>query len=230
MRKIALLGLICWFSMRGQATALLGVGDIVYDPANHTTNILTSLQTTITAAQAVLHTGYWIVQLTGIEGVLGNAEFVADLATMQSLLGDARAIAGDVKSILAQTQRLFDPNSAPTSSWELRTRQQEIDQTLWEVYSYATQTQVLVATISHTIDHLKKFVERIGVLIGERQALQSINEEQAKMVEAQEKSTLMTTAFERGETYQRMQEPLVRQSLRNINESVLADWPTGARR
>lgn len=225
MRKIAVLGMASWLWMSGQAWGVLGVGDIVYDPANHTTNILTSLQTTISAAQSVLQTGYMIVELTGIEETLGAAAFLEDLALMSSFLSDARALAWDFQSIQSQVDRLFNPAMARSSSYELAVWQSKTDFTLWEVYSYATATQSLIATIHHTIDHMRSFINRIGVLLGNRQALQSINEAQAKLVQAQEKQAIMDAAFQRAESYQRMQEPFVNQSLSLINEAVYATLP-----
>lgn len=221
MRTIGMLALtVLVFAQTGQALVL------VYDAANHVSNTTTSLQTAISAAQSIIHTANWVLDLTGLDGVLGAKEYYEDLMTMQMLLRDARAIAGDIGSIARQVNHLFSLNTAPDNTSDWYKRQQEIDQTLWDVYSYATATQRLVATIDHTITHIRQFWDRIGALIGDRQTLQSLNESQAKMIQAQEKNALMTAAFERAETYQRLQEPLRRESWRRINEQLMGDYPT----
>lgn len=224
MRTIGMLVLVI-----GLWTQPLRAQILVYDAASHATEILNGIQIAITSAQSILQTGYMIIDLTAIDGALGTAEYLEDLRTMMALINDARALAWDFQSIAMQVERLFSLADAPDNTRDLSRRQIEIDQTLWQVYSYATAVQTLTRTILHTIDHLRQFWDRIGALIGNRQALQSINEEAAKLTQVAEKQAMMTASFQQAEAYQRLQEPLTRESIRRINTAIMADWPTAAR-
>ena len=220
-RRIAsglLLGVLLW---GGTARAQLIVHDLIAFP--HTT--WTSLQTTLGTIEAVLQTGYMILEITGVEGLALDDAFFADLDTLQSLVGEGMAISWDLASITRQVEVLFGLSGAPDGSLGLYERQREAQSALFEAYLTAVRVQTLIRTAIHTVNHIRRFVDRIGGFVGNMQANQNINESTSTLARMLATQQATTTAFERAMVMKELEEPMVLESLRRIDTAIMADYP-----
>jgi P-type conjugative transfer protein TrbJ len=114
------------------ARAILGVGDIVYDPANHVENIITairSLEQINNQVQQLANEARMLINqarnLTSLPTTIAP-DLQSSLWRIDNLIGAARGIAYDVTAIDAEYQRLFpeDYAAAVTTSQILQDAQE----------------------------------------------------------------------------------------------------------
>jgi type IV secretion system protein TrbJ len=226
MIGVLVAALWCWTS--STAHAQFGIGDIVYDPTNWIQNLETAIQTTATAINTAEIIANQVLDLTALEAwALDAGTWAADLQQIQALVLQAQGLAWDVERLEAQLTQLFGLESAPMTSLEFRERQQAIRGYMYQSWSYAMRTQTLLVTLLSTVDHLLGVYETLLGIIGNKQGLQSIGQYQAKVAQALAELNLKTAALHRAQSVQGINDPLILQSIQNINLGVWEDWAEG---
>ena len=130
---------------------------IVHDPGNAAINSVTAGQSTITAIQStisaiedVLQTGYMVINLTPVEGVLVADGISADMAALADIVSQAEGLSYDISSLQSQISALFDLDNPPTTSALLYERLREIRRVRHLGHSYALRVQtLLMTTLTH---------------------------------------------------------------------------------
>lgn len=222
MRHKVTLVMLCLLLWVGQVRAQSVIP--VIDAANLTQNTTTALQQTLNTIEAVLQTGYMVLELTGIDELALDDEFFNDLDQLQTLVGEGQTIAWDLQSITQQIGRLFSLNSAPESSLDLYERQGQMREAILEAHTTAARVQTLIRTARHAVQHMKQFIDRIQAFEGNKQALQNINESTATLARLQATQHATTTAFERAATLQAMEAPVIQESIVRINQHFCGRW------
>jgi conjugal transfer/entry exclusion protein len=223
---VVLLGLIGPMRVR-PASAVLGVGDAVYDYAVHVESITTAVKTTATAANTAEIIANQILELTALEEWALDAGMAEDLQQIQELVSQAEGLAWDIDSLNAQITQLFDLDGAPMTSLEFRERQVEIRRYLYQSWSYAMRTQTLIRTLLSTVNHILGIYASVKGIIGNKQGLQTMAQYQAKIVQTLAEMNLHTAALHRAQSVQGINDPLIAQSIDNMNEGILNDWAEG---
>ena len=227
-RTIGILVAVICCGTSPTAHAILGIGDLVYDPAIHFEALIQTveaIETTINTAETVANQ---VLDLTALEAwALDAGTWAADLQQIQALVEQAEGLAWDVERLNAQITSLFGLEGAPMTSLEFRERQQEIRYYLYLSWSYAMRTQTLVQTLLSTVDHILGVYETLLGIIGNKQGLQAIGQYQAKVAQALAELNLKTAALQRAQSVQGINDPLILQSIQNINLGVWGDWAEG---
>jgi len=218
--KIAAIGLVVLGLWAGMARAQIPVTDI----GNAALNTITSIMSTATTIQSVLQTAYMVLEITGIADLATGDDFTSDLATLSALAGEGIDIAADLQSINAQITSLFSPDSAPVSALGLRKHQTRMRQAIFDAHSKAAQAQTLIRTVAHTVEHIKRLLDRIAGFSGNMEANQNINEALASLQKIQSTQAATTMAFQRAMTLQAMEGPVIQQSLQEINRQFCGKW------
>ena len=222
MKRLVGLGLVGWLLLGPRVSW----GQlIVEDPANLLVNTWTSVQTTLTTIEAVLQTAYMVLELTGFDEGSLDAEFFTDLNELQGIVGESAALMRDVQSLRQQVIHLFDLEAAPNNTTEAIARLQEIGRAINEAYLVAMEVQTLIRTAVHTVQHVRQLIARIQAFLGQKQALQNLNENTATLARVQATQLAVTTAMARAQATQGMEKALVQQMTINITIEVMADWP-----
>jgi conjugal transfer/entry exclusion protein len=227
-RSIVALMALTWVWTTSTAEAQFGIGSLVYDPTNWLENLETAIQTTATAINTAEIIANQVLDLTGLEDwVLGAGTWAADLQQIQALVLQTQGLAWDVDSLEAQLTQLFGLEGAPMTSLEFRERQQEIRGYMYQSWSYAMRTQTLIQTLLSTVEHILGIYESLTGLIGNKQGLQSLGQYQAKASQTLAELNLHTAALHRAQSVQAINDPLILQSIQNINLGVWGDWAEG---
>jgi hypothetical protein len=196
------------------AYAVAGIGDAVYDFAVHVESIAIAANTVATATNTATIIEKWVAQLTALGGfVVQTSEFKQDLA-----------IGMDVQSLRAQLA-FFQLDGAPSTSLEFAERMTLVRGIVFECYSYALRTQTLISTTLSTVQHVLTLAEDIAQAIGGLQSTQVIAQYEAQLVQMQSEMKLQNAAFQHAQAVAQLSEPLIEQSIRNINEAVWSKEP-----
>jgi hypothetical protein len=166
-----------------------------------------------------------MLELTALGELILSDGFDDDMEGLGALIADAQGLAYDMSSLEAQINSLFGLGSAPASTRALRTRLNQIRQVKWQAHSYAMRTQTLLATTQRTIQRLQRMVATILDYVGNQQANQTISQIDTTISEHLAKMQVQTAAWQRSESLERMEQQLILESLQNIDEAIMADWP-----
>lgn len=197
----------------------------VIDAANLKSNTMTSLQTTISAIESVLQTGYMLMELEPFSDIVLDGTFGEDLAELDGILGEVSGILFDLRTIQLQAQRLFSLESAPDSTRLLRERLLDIRIERAKALARARDIQTLPVRITNVIKRIERLWARILEVIGAKQTgqqLQSMTQQlthisaQTQVIQAAYNQAILTDASER---------PMVEQAISLINEQIMVDWP-----
>ena len=77
----------------------------------------------------------------------------------------------------------------------------------------------------HTVTHMLALLEAVGGLIGNLQGNQTLGQTQLKLTQLLAEQEVITSTFQRAQTVDAMSQPLLQESLRRINEAMMADHP-----
>jgi hypothetical protein len=226
-RRLRLLSPLCLASslLLGSLPQTAQAQLAVIDAANLRSNTMTSLQTTISAVESVLQTGYMLLELEPFEDLVLDGTFGADLAELDGILGEVSGILFDLRTIQLQAQRLFSLESAPDSTRLLRERLLEIRIERAKALARARDVQTLPVRITNVITRIERLWARILEVIGAKQTgqqLQSMTQQlthisaQTQVIQAAYNQAILTDASER---------PVVEQAISLINEQIMVDWP-----
>ena len=190
----------------------------VIDAANFTQNL-------IQAGQAILMVANQVLELTGLDTIALGDDYQGDLDALGAIVTEARGLSYDLGSLQAQITTLFSLESAPRGTTELRQRLAEIRRVVFESYSYAMRTQTLMQTTLSTVRHLTRLISAVGDLLGNMQSNQTLIQYDAKLTQMLSQLQVQTAAYQRAQSVERMERLLVEQSMRNINDAIMEDYP-----
>jgi conjugal transfer/entry exclusion protein len=182
-------------------------------------------QTTITAVESVLMVANQILELTGLDSIDIQDTFASDFDDLNGIVTEGTALMGDITSLQAQISALFDLTTAPDTSTALAQRLSDIRQAVFLARSYALRTQALIRTLNNTARHLQGLVAAIGDYIGNKQGTQSLNESLAEVNKTHAVLTTQVAAYQHADILDKMEAPLIIESLRKMHAAQYADWP-----
>jgi len=191
---------------------------VVIDPA-----VLT--QTTVSAVNSVLQVINQVLELTGLPTIALDATTASDLAQLSAILAEAGQIGMDLGGLQTQISTLFNLQTAPASSSELRQRLMEIQNALFLARVYALRVQTLINTLIHTIEHIATLEILIQGFIGNKQGTQTLAQTQIMLNHQQAELKLMLASYHHQDIYERMQQAVIIESLRRMHAAQHADWP-----
>ncbi len=215
MRRLILLWSIL---MLLRATSASAQGAPVFDLANFGQN-------TIQALQAVAMVANQVLELTGLDEIVLGDDIGTDLEDLAALREDAQGLQTDLANIQLQITLLFDLTTAPKGSAGLRDRVAAIRQLTWQVYVDALRTESLLQSSVSALRHIVRLIEGIGGLLGNEQANQTLAQMEAKLTVELIKLRTQTAAAHRAQAFDRLRQPLIEQSLSNINDAIMEDYP-----
>ena len=207
------LGLVLGWHVQAHAQGLP-----VFDAANLTQNLIQAAQTIIMVANQVL-------ELTGLGEIVVGDEFQGDLDSLGEVVSAARDLSFDVASLDIQIQTLFQLQTVPRSASELQIRLREIRQVVFQSYVYAMRTHTLLTTAERTVKHLKSLIAAVGDLVGNMQGNQTLVQVEHTISATMEKIQVQTTAYHHAQSLERLSEAMVAQSLQEINDAMMEDYP-----
>lgn len=191
----------------------------VIDVANLSQTTISSIQNTITAIESVLQSGYMVLELTPVDGLVGGG-IGEDMAALGEIVSQAEGLSYDVNQLQSQIADLFDLEHPPNTSGLLRERLASIRQVRFQGYSYALKVQTLLTTASHTVEHVVGLIESIGGFVGQMSANQRISEGQQVLSKSLTTMQVSTAAYERAKSVDQMERLLIEASLVEINKRV----------
>ncbi len=190
----------------------------VIDAANFTQNL-------IQAGQAIIMVANQVLELTGLDEIVLGDDLGADLGQLQELGQDAQGLQADLANIQLQIALLFDLQTAPNSSAALREQLAAIRQLTWQAYVDALRTESLLQSSVSALRHMVRLIEGLGAFLGNQQANQTLAQMESKLTVELIKLRTQTAAFHRAQALDRLERPLIEQSLRNINDAIMEDYP-----
>jgi conjugal transfer/entry exclusion protein len=220
VRRLALLLLFGWtLPAHAQFAAL------VYDPTNFGANIVTSVQSVITATEAVLQTANMVLELTPVEEIIVGGQIAEDLAILGEIISSAELVWFDLQSLESQITALFGLENVPLTREGLDERLLEIKQFYYRTLSYAMRTQTLVMTMFRTVEHVSALIASIGSFVGNMSANQTLVQVNTTVSKTLAVMEVQQSAWQRADTVQRLSEGIVLESMRQINLARLEDHP-----
>ena len=148
-----------------------------------------------------------------------------DIGLLTQIVQEAGQIGMDINSMQAQLNSLFDLQTAPVGSSELRQRVAEIENLIWRARSYAARCQTLIRTFENTLQHLNMLIGTIGELVGIKQGIQVLNQKAATLNYIAMVQATQLAAYHQSEIYDRMQQQLLLAGMKNIHEAIMEDYP-----
>ena len=215
MKRGVLIGVLLVLVSMTQAQAQ---GLPVFDASN-------LLQNTVQALQAVLMVANQVLELTGLDDIVLGDDLGADLGQLQELGQDAQGLQADLANIQLHIALLFDLQTAPNSSAALREQLAAIRQLTWQAYVDALRTESLLQSSVSALRHMVRLIEGLGAFLGNQQANQTLAQMESKLTVELIKLRTQTAAFHRAQALDRLERPLIEQSLRNIHDAIMEDYP-----
>lgn len=169
----------------------------------------------------------WVIDLGAIDGGTegGGAYFGDDMHAMGDLVREARGLSWDLQALNRQLTTILSLDEAPVGSEGLSARSREMRRIIYEGHLYAMRTQTLIRTVEHTVHHVLRITDKIGKVLGGVSGHQNGQEFSAKIAQLQAQQHLTTTAFERAESVQHMDDPITVHSIERIKQNVRSDMP-----
>src|SRR5882724_4697106 len=174
---------------------------------------ITAVQSTISAVEAVIHTAKWVLEQTPLDELSMGDEWAEDLAQMTALVREAQALGYSVGSLSSLIQSTFSLDSAPDNTAEFQLRMREVRQHVSTGYGYALRTQSLILTAERTVTHALRMYEMISGLLGNLSGQQNLSQQLTKLVQIETESKVTANAYQLAQSLDRLQEPLVDESL-----------------
>jgi len=197
----------------------------VTDTGNAATNTITSIQSTISAIEDVIQTGYMLLEITPLDDIAIAADFAETMGLLGELVAEGQALMGDVTRAQAQIEALFDPTAAPDNPLALTQRVVAMQQQVFAARSYAFRVQTLISTINSAVGHIIRIVALVGGLAGNLQGQQVTNQLLATANQTLGTQAAQAAAQQRVDGMDRMMHTIIVVSLNNIEASRWASWP-----
>jgi hypothetical protein len=197
----------------------------VIDAANLGHNSVTSFQSTVTAIESVLQSGYMVLELEPFGDTGLNGEFFTKLAELEAILAEGEHVIWDIESLLAQIRALYGLEGAPDNSTGLRERLYLIRRHKQSVFTYAQRVLTLQRTAIHTIRHIGSLLDRIVDFVGGKQARQNISAQLSVMTQLQNEQGVLTAAFQQSMLTELQEQPMVDEATQRINTQIYSTMP-----
>jgi conjugal transfer/entry exclusion protein len=197
----------------------------VTDTGNAAINTITSIQSTISAIEDVIQTGYMLLEITPLDDIAIAADFAETMGLLGELVAEGQALMGDVTQAQAQIEALFDPTVAPDNPLDLTRRVAAMQQQVFAARSYAFRVQTLISTINSAVGHIIRIVALVGGLAGNLQGQQVTNQLLATANQTLGTQAAQAAAQQRVDVMDRMMHTIIVVSLNNIEASRWASWP-----
>jgi len=198
----------------------------VIDAANLVQNTWSSLQNTIQAVQLVLSVANQVLELTGLEALaVDNPEMADAMQHLYGLAAETSAVLRDGRTLEWLLTDLFSLQGAPRTSAALAERLSAIRRVQYDAYFYSMRTTQLLHTAASTVQHIQALVGHLLGVLGAKQNTQVTNQLLTKLNQTAAAQQVQTTALQQGQTLQMLETPLVRESIGQIHEGLLADHP-----
>jgi len=173
----------------------------------------------------VLSVANQVLELTGLDEIVLGDDVGTDLEQLAALREDAQGLQTDLANIQLQITLLFDLSAAPRGSSALRDQMAAIRQLTWQVNVDALRTESLLQSSADALRRIVRLIEGIGGLLGNEQANQTLAQMEAKLTVELIKLRTQTAATNRAQAFDRLRQPLIEQSISNINEAIMEDYP-----
>jgi conjugal transfer/entry exclusion protein len=183
------------------------------------------LQNIIQAVQTVLMVGNQVLELTGLEELALGGDLAEDFSGLAEILAEADGLGQDVANIQRQLHLLFDLDTVPRSSLELQERMGLIRRYVYKTYVDALRAQSLLQSTISALQHMTRLTEAILDYLGNNQGNQSLSQWDAKLTVELIKLKTQTAAFHKAQAFDRLAEPLMVESLQQINIEIMVDYP-----
>jgi conjugal transfer/entry exclusion protein len=216
MCKQLILSLLVLLGLVASAQAQLPVIDV----ADVVQNTTTAIETTLTTIETTLIEADEILNLTNLNGVTVEGGIAQDMQLLGQLVNQAQGLSYDIGAIQAQVDALFGLATAPTTTSGLRLRLQQIRQLKYQVYSYAIQVQTLLRTALRTVDHLQALLGTLSHLVGNLAGHETHAQTTAVASKHLANLDVQIAAFHRAQAVDRLEEVMILESLRRINNHV----------
>jgi hypothetical protein len=198
---------------------------LVEDLITEAQTTITAVQSTISAAEAVIHTAKWVIEQTPLGELAMADEWFEDMRQLDALVQEAQALGYDIDALSALINATFSLESAPDNTTDFWMRQREIRQHISLGYTYAMRTQTLIQTAMRTVSHALSIYRQIETLLGNLSGQQNLAQAQSKLVQLATEAKVTTTAFQRAQSLERINDPLILESLDRINENIMSTHP-----
>ena len=187
-------------------------------------NLWTSVQSTITAVQAVLLAidsalnmiGFGSSSLDGFESTV--EDFVA-------IANEARALIWDINTIEVQIRLLFDLDTAPSNTTELQLRMAEIRRATQEYLTMARRVQTIERSATDAVRRVMNIWGRVMDIAGNKEGSQQVQEALTQLQQQSIQHSAAVTAYQQAMLTKAQAQPLLEESLTRINVEIMADWP-----
>src|SRR6266545_219859 len=190
----------------------------VYDNANFIQNVITAVQTVFIVANQRL-------ELAGLDGIEMGDDLSTELDQLAAIKEEAGGLLADLANIQLQITALFELDTAPRSASALQKRMAEIRRLVFKAYVDAIRTQSLMQSTVSALRHAVRLVEAIGDLLGNNQGNQTLIQLETRLTVELTKLKTQTAAFHKAQGFDRLEEPLVVESLELITIEIMADHP-----
>jgi conjugal transfer/entry exclusion protein len=192
----------------------------VTDAGNLAVNSTTSLQSTISAIEAVFQSVEWVTDLTPLDGIGVAGGIMEDMAALGMLVEQAEGLSYDLGSLQSQIVALFHLDTPPDTTMGLEERLADIRRVRYQSYSYAMRVQTLLTTASRTVEHLTGLLDTLGGVIGNVTGHQTNGQFQGVIGKHVANLDVQIASFNRAQSVDKMEELLTIESLRAINVHV----------
>lgn len=198
----------------------------VIDVADVVQNTTTAIETTLTTIETTLIEADEVLNLTNLGGVAVEGGMAQDMQLLGQLASQAQTLSYDISSIQAQVDALFDLRTVPRTRSALTVRLAQIRQLKYEVYSYAIRVQTLLRTAIRTVDHLQALLGTLSHLVGNLAGHETHTQATTVATKHLANLDVQIASFHRAQAIDQLSEALILESIRQIQEQRMADWPT----
>jgi len=183
-------------------------------------------ESTFQSVEQVLMVANQLLDLLALpEIVITDGAFVGDTADLANILQEASLLGSDLTSLQAQIQTLFSLDAAPNGSAALRDQMRQIRRVVFDCYVHALRVQTLLRTTITTLQHLALLIGSIEALAGNLSAQQVAIQQAALLNKTLAQLQAETTAFHQAQAAERLERLMVLESMRNINDAIMEDYP-----
>jgi conjugal transfer/entry exclusion protein len=219
-RWLLLVGVLLWWAAHAAAQGLP-----VYDNANFLQNIVTAVQTTITAIEAVTQTEQGILNLLPLDSIAVAEDLGEMIGLLTEVAAEGQALMGDVASAQEQFAALFGLETVPTTPNGLSMRIGEMRLAIHEAQAYAVRVQTLATTFSSAMRHVTTIIGLLSEIAGNKQAQQAANQLLSLQNQTASVQALQDAAHQRVQIMAEAERRVIVTSYNYIQCMRWSDWP-----
>jgi hypothetical protein len=185
-----------------------------------------SVQSTITAIEAVLQTGYMVLELTQLgELALDSHEWEENVNAIAVVLNRGVELAWEQEQVDALLGDLFSIDTVPETATALAERAREHREAIVAYHGFALRTQTLITTGWNTVAHLLALFAPVGDFVGNMQANQALQQAHLKLGQLAAEQKTLVAAFDRAKSVEALTAPQLSEALIQINRRMMEDHP-----